>query len=158
MRVFLIAVLAALLTPNPASAGWSKCPGEVNTETDTPKPSSSSGPICYNFTDTTDSPLVDVRKCREIAYRLNADEDGTATGAEVYLRECEESTASVNHCSIAAVDINGDGVLNSSDEVTLTGAVGRRGVRKFQPSTQYVYVDVSVNAGSDDARVTLKCH
>ena len=117
------------------------------------------GRTCYfDFTGTTDSVVLGIEKCSTVSFAFNPNEDGTSTGATVYIRSCSENSVSANHCSIVAVDVNGDGMIDGSDEQTLNGTTGRRGMAQVPIADPYVYTDISVNGSSDDGRVTAICH
>ncbi len=162
MRFYLWVLAVSLFLAGPVWAqNWHVNPdgasaAPVRTTSDVTK----NAPVAYfDFEDTTDSVVLRVADCDSISVNFNSDEDGTNTGAEVYIRQCEEGgTVSANHCSLVAVDINGDGQITAADEQTLTGAVGRRGFRGLKLGVPYIYVDINANpATADDARVTVTC-
>lgn len=135
-----------------ASASDDKCVGmEPNMATFRPGWRST---CYYDFANTQDSETLDVRKCESVNVWLDPDEDGTSTGAEVQVYNCSEASFSANHCVKVLSDTDGDGVVN---DVTLDGSTAMRvGLSHFQAS--YLAIDVTANAGSDDARVTAECH
>jgi len=155
MRCLVVFVACVLLSAGIAYAqlstgAWST---EPDGTTECTALSKSNSPCYYDFSATTDSWVLPTSACRDVNVWLNPDEDGTNTGAEVQIYRCEEETASANHCHKILGDTDGDGILN---DVTLNGSSMRTGLQNVQ--ADWIYVDVTANAGSDDARVTVECH
>jgi hypothetical protein len=150
MRGFLIFGVALLVAG--VAYAWSTSPDGAAGSCTSVSPS---GPrVChYNFSDTTDSGIISTALCRDFNVFLNPDEDGTNTGAEVYIYRCSEPVASTSECHKILGDTDGDGVR---DDVTLNGSSMRTGLQNVQAA--WIYVDVTANGGSDDARVTIECH
>jgi hypothetical protein len=115
------------------------------------------GVYYYEFSDTTDSSLLNVQVCESLFVSFNSDTTGTNTGCEIYVMQCEVASISANHCSETVGDANGDGIIDATDRVTLTGAIGRQGFRYIQTKPQ-IYIKVEANPSSDSCRATVRCN
>lgn len=159
-----ILLLIALLVAVPA-LGWDSSPDQsihttrINTTSGGSVPPGSAR--FWDFNTTTDSGYLDVSMCGSISWYFDPDENGTATGATVLLRESTEphsTCAAGAPATILTCDQNGDGTLTAADEAAWTGAVGLRGCRNVKPSASVVCVDVQANGTPDGARVQITCN
>lgn len=113
----------------------------------------------YDFSANTDSLLLNVSACTTFSVWLNPDEDGTNTGALIFLRRCEEylTAGDADQCPIICGDQDGDGVECTAADLALPldgSTAKRRGMDGLQ--AEQIYVD-SQGAPGQDARVTVEC-
>lgn len=160
----LIAILTALLLAAPVAAdspNWFRTPNGTSTIT-VLRPPTDSDPtrlehLAYFENDdaTTDSVTIDTSRCGSVTFLFDPDEDGSNTGAEVYLHCADGHGAGTIDTQSRHVmpDTDGDGLGN---DVTYTGTTNERsGIRFACPLTS---VETSANAGTDEFRATLQCH
>lgn len=117
------------------------------------------GTFCYfDVEGTTNSDLMDVRKCNALSLHLNADTKGDETGIEGRLHGCTLHVIDPNTCGVVTGDLDGDFRVTAADEqMTIGGVPGRRGFSNLHLSYPYVYISVVENPRRHKGRWTLKC-
>jgi len=157
-----LGVLGALLWASPS---WASC--AADTWCSAPDRSASGRELTnltpersvafYDFSGTTDPPVIEINPgCEHPVIWLDPDEDGANTGAEIQLYRCnDKGTFSTTICPAKVLaDTDGDGIIN---DVTIDGStlmrIGQDGAR-----VAWLGIDITANAGSDDARIMLECH
>lgn len=145
----LLLFLFLLAVPGMASAqSWYTLPDAAG---DTIRSLTPGQTAYYDFADaSTDSVTLNVSRCGSVHIHFDPDEDGTNTGATIIVHQCSEASASTAHCE--AIEFSISGVSTT----TLDGTSDfKKGIYDIQAT--HIYVEVTANAGTDDARVTAEC-
>ncbi|MHC4176101.1 MAG: hypothetical protein ACYSWU_01260 [Planctomycetota bacterium] len=154
MRLIGLIISALLLMPGTALGAWTTAPGGGNS-----CGSLAPGNSCYyDFDDDGDSgttPLYGDNCLGGLTVSFDPDTSGAGTGAEVQVYYCDPGvTPSAANCTKVLEDADGDGDI---DDVTLTGVASTGRDQILGVRGPRIFVDATVNAGADDARVTVTC-
>ena len=106
-------------------------------------------PLYYDFSATTDPPVLRLDGNGVVVVNFNSDESGSGSGAEIQLYDCSEKSYSANHCALVRI-VDVDGVV----QTRMDGTQGRR--TWVVHIAGFLAVHVTQNTGSDDARVTAR--
>jgi hypothetical protein len=153
MPTRILTIALAMLIASPALANWVKTPGGATTTGVSP---GASNLAFYDFADTTDSPPLNTSRCTTFDVFFDPDEDGTNTGATVFILGSHEPLAALSTATTWKILTDQDG--GGLDNNALTGSDTGGLVAIYSAAAPWVYVDVQANAGADDARVVVKCN
>ena len=116
--------------------------------------------LCYhNFDSTTvaattaDSDVFSVSGCSKVSIALSP-----PNIAEIQVYQCPKNVKD-STCTVFTHDKNADGRIDEADaSQTITGSIGRLGVRATPPSQPNMYIDALGVPGSSIARVSVMCN
>ena len=154
MRWLLL--LALIVAPAIADAGWQRCPGTNDTLTTSVARPGPGQMICHrDEEDNADPPRVATDRCNGgVDVFFDADLTGSNTAATVQVYTCTSTTDSgTTNCEELWVDFDGDGGI---DQLPLNGdwTAGRAAIYGI-PQVP-LFFDLS-NAGQDETELQVVC-